>query len=299
MSETPRNFALQLGALTALYASIAALITLLFSVVTIALPDAAESYWQADNASERIRFSFAALIIFFPAYAVLTRYMNRIRRSSDDGSYLNLTRWIIYLSLFIGGAIILGDAVAVVYGWLNGELTLRFFLKAFILASVVASAFTYYLYDAKGYWQTHEKQSIYCGLVATMVVVASLVLGLYFMESPSEVRAQRLDEQQLNDLRDIQYRVQNHLMSEDALPASIAELYTVNEPPTAPDSRADYRYEVTDRGFNLCAEFGAASERERYPSRPVAPAKTEQPYIENQNDWQHEAGAWCFERVVK
>jgi hypothetical protein len=299
MSETPRNFALQLGALAALYASLASLITLLFSVVTIALPDAAESYWQAESASESIRFAFASLIIFFPTYLALTRSVNTIRRRADDGAYLSLTRWLIYLSLFVGGAIILGDAVAVVYGFLNGELTLRFFLKALILATVVGSAFTYYLFDAKGYWQTHERQSINCGMVAMVVVIASLVLGFYFMESPSEVRERRIDDNQLNDLRDMQYRIQDYLVTEGALPATLEDAYTVGEVPTAPESRSDYRYERTGDGFQLCAEFGTASEREQYPSAPpMKPTGSEQPYIENPDNWQHEAGEWCFTRNV-
>lgn len=302
MNETPRNFALQLGALAALYASLASLITLLFSVVTIALPDAADSSWAVESASESIRFAFATLVIFFPAYVVLTRYVNTIRRRDDQGAYLGLTRWLIYLSLFVGGAILLGDAVAVVYSWLNGELTLRFFLKAAILAVVIKSAFFYYLLDAKGYWQTHERYSIYCGGAALVLVVASLVLGLYFMESPAEVRERRIDQEQLSDLRDMQWRIQDYLVTEGALPETLAAVYTVNEPPAAPTGRADYTYEVTEAGFTLCAEFGTKSQPQdySYAARPYMPDTVDaQPYIENANDWEHDAGAWCFEREVQ
>jgi hypothetical protein len=298
MSNTPRNFALQLGSLAALYASLGALITLLFSVVTLALPDAADSYWEIESASESIRFSFAMLVIFFPAYLMLTRTVNTIRRHDEGGAYLSLTRWLIYLSLFVGGAILLGDAVAVVYSWLNGELTLRFFLKALILAVVIASAFTYYLYDAKGYWQTHEQRSIYCGAVALMVVLASLVLGFYFMESPAEVRERNIDELQLQDLRETQYRIQSHLNETGELPDTLAELYTINQAPEAPEGRADYRYEVTETGFTLCAEFGQASQRDDYYyPRDFPFTETERPQLVNSDNWEHEAGDWCFERT--
>jgi hypothetical protein len=300
MEHTPRNFALQLGALTALYVSLASLVTLLFSVVTLALPDPAERYWEVEQASESIRFAFASILIFFPAYLALTRYVNHIRRREDGGEYLTLTRWLIYLSLFVGGAILLGDAVAVVYSWLNGELTLRFFLKAAILAAVVKSAFFYYLLDARGYWQTHERYSLYAGTGATLLVVTSLGLGLYFMESPSEVREQRIDENQLSDLQNIQYHIQDYLLSNDTLPADLEAAYPVGEPPIAPAQRSPYRYERTGDGFELCAEFANASTEEQYayPSRPMKPDENEQPYIENPDNWEYEAGEWCFERAV-
>lgn len=301
MNETPRNFALQLGALAALYASAASLITLLFSGLTIALPDPADSYWQASSAQESMRFAFAALVIFFPTYLGLTRAVNVIRRRDTAGAYLGLTRWLIYLSLLLGGAILLGDAVAVLYGWLNGELTLRFFLKAAILAGVVGVAFTYYLLDARGFWQTHERYSLYYGLGVMVIVATAIVWALTVMDSPAEVRESRIDEQQINDLRDIQYRIQDYLVAKEALPTDLATAYTTGEPPTAPPERSDYRYERTGDGFQLCAEFVTASERGEYPyaNRPIAPPKdSTQPYIENPNNWLHEAGEWCFERIV-
>ena len=300
MEQTPRNFALQLGALTALYASIASLVTLLFGVITIALPDAAESYWQRESASESIRFAFASLVIVFPAYLILTRNVNRILRSAESGAYLSLTRWLLYLSLFVGGAILVGDAVAVVYNFLNGELSLRFFLKALTLATVVASAFAYYLADAKGYWQEHEQQSIKCGVVALVVVVMALVLGFYYMESPREIRERRIDTNQINDLQTIQHHIQYYVVSNEQLPDTLEAAFVVGTPPEAPASRADYRYEITDTGFTLCAEFGSASQREDYPypTRAMMLTGMTEPYIEQFDNWQHEAGDWCFERTV-
>jgi len=298
MENTPRNFALQLGALVALYASLASLITLLFSAVNLALPDPAESYWQAESAAESIRFAFATLVIFFPAYLVLTRYVNVIRRREAGGAYLALTRWLIYLSLLVGGGILLGDAVAVVYSFLEGELTLRFLLKAAILAIVISAAFVYYLLDARGHWQRNESQSLYYGLGALIVVIVSLGWGYSQMETPAEVRELRIDEQQITDLQEIQYRIENHLREHASLPETLVVLYEVNEPPTAPEGRAAYRYEPTEDGFNLCAEFGSASKRTSLYPTPTLPADTKHAYVINPNDWEHEAGEWCFERTV-
>jgi len=301
MNETPRHFALQLGALIALYASIASLITLLFRGSTLTLPDPADSYWQASSAQESMRFAFAALLIFFPTYLGLTRTVNVIRRRDTHGEYLGLTRWLIYLSLLLGGGIILGDAVAVLYSWLNGELTLRFFLKSITLAGIVTVAFTYYLLDAKGYWQTHERYSLLYGLGAIVIVAAAITWALTVMDSPAEVRESRIDERQTNDLQDIQYRIQDYLVANEELPPNLATAYVTGEPPMAPPERSEYRYERTGDGFQLCAEFATTSERDEYPyaNRPIAPPKeSTQPYIENPHNWRHEAGEWCFTRTV-
>ena len=125
--NTPKNFALQLGALITLYVSLTSLMTLLFAVITVAFPDAADGYYTVESATSTIRFSAAILIVFFPVYLWLTRTLNQIRRK-EDGVYLTLTKWLIYLSLLGGGGVLLGDLVAVIYNFLEGEITTRFVL---------------------------------------------------------------------------------------------------------------------------------------------------------------------------
>ena len=110
-TNTARNFALQLGSLIALYVSLSALIAVIFGVINITYPDQAEGYWAYDSAQQGIRFGIAMLLVFFPTYVVLTRTVNQIRRK-ETGTYLTLTKWLVYLSLLVGGGILLGDLVA-------------------------------------------------------------------------------------------------------------------------------------------------------------------------------------------
>ncbi len=187
MENTAKNFALQLGSLVTLYVSLSALTVLLFNVITVQYPDATQGYWEYESATTGIRFGIALLIVFFPAYVVLTRFVNVIRRK-EQGAYLVLTKWLIYLSLVIGGGVILGDLVAVINSFLNGELTIRFMLKALVMLVVIGAAFTYYLFDARGYWQTHEKESKQYAAGAALIVVAALVLGFMHTETPAQVR---------------------------------------------------------------------------------------------------------------
>jgi len=151
MENTAKNFALQVGSLITLYVSIGALISLVFSIITVLYPDSAQYAWEYGSATATIRTTIAILVVFFPTYIILTRMVNTIRRT-EVGTYLKLTKWLVYISLLIGGGVLLGDLVMVLTGFLNGELTIRFVLKALTVLVVVGSAFVYYLADVKGYW---------------------------------------------------------------------------------------------------------------------------------------------------
>lgn len=288
--NTPKNFALQLGALLTLYASIASLTALLFAVITIKFPDAADSYYVAENASELIRFSVATLIVVFPTYFWLTRTVNQIRRK-ESGTYLTLTKWLVYLSLVIGGGVLIGDFIAVINGYLGGDITTRFLLKAFVLALILVSAFYYYLKDAQNYWQKHEKESLYFGLGASVVVAVALVLGFMYSETPAEVREAKIDDNQVSDLQSIQYTIEEYYRVNEMLPENLAEAYGNLPVPASPEERAPYTYTIIDESnYQLCATFAQDSAASTY-TRPV-------PVYDKNYSWAHGEGEWCYDRVI-
>ena len=101
MEQTPKQFALQIAALITLYVSISAFLILLFGLINLTYPDAAEDYWQIQSSQSGIRYAIAALIVFFPAYLVLTRVVNQARRHASN-LYHTLTKWFVYLSILVG-----------------------------------------------------------------------------------------------------------------------------------------------------------------------------------------------------
>lgn len=295
MNTTPKNVALQLGALIALYVSITSFLILAFSAINLSFPDAADGRWFYDSNQDAIRGAIAVLIVFFPTYLGLTRLVNQARRT-ESGFYHALTRWIIYLSLLVGGLVLLGNLVVTINAFLNGDLTLRFLLKAGTLLVVIGAAFGYYWLDAKGHWTTRAKQSVQLGVMVGVVVLAVMIYGFTLIDTPGAVRDQAIDEQQRNDLQDIQWRIEAHYAEVGELPAEVGEVYEVQEVPSAPEGRAAYEYEITgEQSYNLCAEFAAASD-EAYP-KPYLRTPDRIGDYQNQN-WEHTAGRWCFERTV-
>ena len=297
MENTAKNFALQLGSLISLYVSVSALTVLLFGIITLLYPDPAQNSWEYQSASSSIRASIAFLFIFFPTYIILTRLVNVIRRT-EHGTYLTLTKWLIYLSLLIGGGVLLGDLVFVLMSFLNGELTIRFILKALSLFGVVSSAFVYYVLDARGYWQTEESKSKLYAVLMSVIVLLVMVIGLTKIETPTQVRETNIDQEQVYDLQNIQSYIESYYQVQGTLPKSIEQLYEGLEAPTASETRAPYTFEIlSDRSYKLCAEFkfpSTQSEKMQY-TNVAFPEDIE---FKNSYNWDHGAGNWCFERVL-
>jgi hypothetical protein len=299
MQHNAKYFVLQLGSIASLYLSISFLLVLLFATINLQFPDSLDGYWQIESANEMIRVGFAMVVVFFPTYLILTRYVNRNRRQAAEGSYLSLTKWLIYLSLLVAGGVLLGDLVAIIIAFLNGELTMRFLIKAVVLFVVVGSAFMYYLLDARGYWMEHEKESIRYGIVASVLVVLALGYAFTLIDTPSEVRERKADNKQLTDLQDIQWRLEDQLRMNDELPTDLATVYVGQPVPSAPLNREAYEYELTEDGFRLCATFALSSGEagNESLSRPFYPEE-KGAYIIGQN-WDHDAGRYCFERTIQ
>ncbi len=297
MENTAKNFALQLGSLASLYVSLVSLLILLFGIINVAFPDATEGYWQINSASSGIRFSIAMLIVFFPTYIAITRVVNKTRRK-DTESYLLLTKWLIYLSLLIAGAVILGDLVAILNAFLNGEIVTRFVLKALSVFVVIGSAFIYYILGARNYWQTHEKKSIKYGAVTTVVVFGVLIIGFFYIETPVEVREKKIDNTIVRDLQNMQWKIEDYYRINDSLPETLSIAYGEFDVPKAPEDRREYSYNITDTGFELCAEFRLDSKGSEFYNGARPPYIDEASLIKNPQSWDYKAGYWCFSKVV-
>jgi hypothetical protein len=296
MENTAKNFALQLGSLITLYISVGSLIALTFAIITVLYPDIEQNNWEQSSAALTIRNCIAFLVVFFPTYVVLTRYVNKIRRT-ESGVYLTLTKWLVYISLLIGGGVLLGDLVAVLTSFLNGELTTRFILKALSVFVVTGLASTYYLLDARSYWHTHEKRSIQFGALASVLVLGAIVFGFMHTDSPKVVREKNIDTTTVAALTNIQERIQTYISVKGTLPDTIEEAFVGLTQPEAAKGRAPYTYTKTsDTSFKLCAEFAYVGDENQYSSYGIDMSQPLQ--IKNPYDWNHAAGKWCFERAI-
>ena len=97
----------------------------------------------------RIRWAMAVLIVTTPVYLWLT-VRERGKLAADPALYRSaIRRWLTYLTLLLAALVLLGDAVAVIYAFLNGDFTVQFMLKAVVVAVVAGFIFVFYLSDIR------------------------------------------------------------------------------------------------------------------------------------------------------
>ncbi|QFT64010.1 DUF5671 domain-containing protein [Roseivivax sp. THAF30] len=126
----------------ALGASIGYIISLGFSLINVWFPDAADRPWRS-GFSWTMRWSIANLVIFVPLFLLLDRRMVVNRQSDPAGGRSSTRAWLGHVLLFLAAAALICDAVAVLYAFLSGDLTIRFVAKAALVAAAAGLVFLY------------------------------------------------------------------------------------------------------------------------------------------------------------
>jgi hypothetical protein len=299
---TPKDFFLWAMAMIALYSSIFALITLLFSYIDHTFPDALNYYVDAYGSGMRIQI--ATLLVMFPLFLALMRFIRRDIERDPTRKDIWIRRWALYLTVFIAGLSIIVDLIVLVNNFLGGEITMRFILKILVVLGVAGVAFMHFLADIWGYWMQWPNRARYVGWGALALVVATIAAGFVIMGSPAQIRLYRFDDNKVNDLQSIQWQVVNYWQQKEMLPATLADL---QDPisgfmvPKDAQTGADYRYEVVSpMSFKLCATFNAETQSNSINnaySRAVMPLEMGGKDLMS-DSWQHGAGETCFERTI-
>lgn len=123
--------------------------SLLFSFIDRAFPDPALGRYPGFNSLDGQRWSTAAVIIAFPVFFFVARYISLQIRENPFKRLSPARRWLTYLTLFVASASLLADMTTLIFNLLGGDLTARFLLKVLVVAAIAGSAFTFYLLDLR------------------------------------------------------------------------------------------------------------------------------------------------------
>lgn len=298
---SPRDFFLHVAAIATLYTSSYALLQLTFQLVDYLFPD--ELAYYVDPYAGAIRWSIALLVIIFPVYILCVWFLNLEMVKNPEKRDVGIRKWLLYLTLFISGAVIVGDLVALINTFLGGEITARFILKVAAVLIVAALIFGYYIFDLRSSGgRDRRTYRLFMG-TAIALVISVLVGGFLVMGSPAAQRIKRFDATRVEHLQTIQWEIINHWQQREALPSNLEAL---TNPiggwiaPTDPDTQEPYGYEVLGpRTFKLCATFSLASDDglESVSTSSPRPVKTIPGSVESWN-WKHDVGETCFERTI-
>ncbi|SIT09426.1 hypothetical protein SAMN05421759_11545 [Roseivivax lentus] len=124
-----------------LAAIIGYMVALGFNLIDAWLPDPGDRPYAGFNGL--MRWSIANLMIFLPLFLLLDRRMVQNRASDPAGGRSATRAWLGHVLLFLAAATLICDAVAVLYAFLSGELTLRFIAKAVLVAIAAGLVFLY------------------------------------------------------------------------------------------------------------------------------------------------------------
>lgn len=292
-----REAFLHLTAFAALYASVIAGVKLLFDIINRWFPDPAidlegiRSDWHLSS----IRWSLATLLVTFPVFFYVSRFLLREMAAQHEKTWSGVRRWMTYLTLFVAAVAMASDLVTLVFYLLEGELSVRFLLKVFVVAVVAALAMAYYLATVRMPAKVLVGSRMHRTFGLTAIVIAGLAFtsGAFIVGNPGMARSRRLDARRITDLTTIENVLQTHCRKYEEnkwvmgapLPATLDEVLTVARLArprlTDPATTAPYEYRVTGAStYELCATFDEPSSETQMPR------------------WDHPAGRHCFELDV-
>lgn len=261
----------------------------LFDFIHKAFPLAADAASGARFSNGALRIHLASLIIGTPIFLWLSRMI--YRRAQQDMATKNsgIRRWLTYITLILTALIAIGDLIALVNNLLGGDTSLRFLLKAAVVLIIAGSIFYYYITDIKS---TAEKVNplpkLYFSATA-ILVLASVITGFFFIESPAVQRQRQEDQARLNSLFAIDQSIKSYAAVNGKAPQSLADIQTQEGGTMDPVTNEPFEYNVLNGDkYELCATFATSNRN---------PDKEDVMYI-GPDMWLHDAGHTCFQRTT-
>lgn len=304
LKTSPKDFFLYFWVTVSLYVSVGSLIALLFAVVDQAFPGPLAYF---DPYSTSVRIAIATLIVIFPVYMLVSRYVYKMERATPEKRELGVRKWLTYFNLFVGGLILIIDIIVLLNRFLGGtDFTIGFFLKIVAVLVIVGALFSYYIYDLKHPPAEAGNIARNAGITAIALVVLSLGIGFFVMGSPATQRMRQYDDRRVSDIQNINYNVINYWQLKRKLPAFISDVENkaMGEPiPVDPETKLPYTYEVVNSlSYKLCATFSLESENAPGTTRAVekqpTPASVPTGKIMGQDNWNHGEGMQCYTRTI-
>lgn len=247
---------------------------------------------------DALRFAISATIIAAPIYFVMMWLINKNLLAGRLDKESGIRKWLTYFILLISSVNMIGWFIATINSFLNGELTVKFILKSLTAILVAAIIFSYYLYDIRRADISKNNNIIriyYYGAIA--VVLAVLIAGFFFIDSPAVVRNQKYDLAITNKFSQIDNAVNAYYGENEKLPANLKDLigggstyYIVENDiiDTGTEKIFDYKVDNKDT-YEICSTFKTENKSQ---------ANDKSVYVDTR--WLHDAGYQCLkQRIAK
>ncbi|MDP2838256.1 MAG: DUF5671 domain-containing protein [Candidatus Moranbacteria bacterium] len=267
-----------------------ALGTLFFQIINISFPDVLDvaGSFSLGQATSSIHYAIAALFIGFPLYFFAMRLWFRKFREDEGRTESALSKWLTYLVLLVAAVTIVGDLITVVFTMLQGEVTVRFFLKALTILTIAGAIFGfYYLERRKVQYHADITRSTFqnFGRGVMTLIVTGIVLGFFVGGSPTTERNRALDQARVGHLGGLASCIKQYAQSFGALPVTLGDLRQSSQYNYCasymrdPETGESYEYRIVTPSrvagagqvgeFELCATFASPSAGVTAASEPM------------------------------
>jgi len=233
----------------------------------------AENPYYPSFATTGMRWSVSSLLVGFPIFLFLGWRLAAKKRKDPERRRSRVHAWLTYVTLIFAAGALIGDLVAVVFQFLNGEIGTRFIAKAGVVGVISASILWNYSRDVERHSARVDLAGRALALAAMLVVGALVAWAFTIVRSPFSARQQLADEQRLQGLMEATRLIDCHFTYAGALPESIEAMSAfladraqrlpvadgcANAAPVDSDTGAAYDYRVIDNDtYEICATFAA------------------------------------------
>lgn len=265
---------------------------IIFQIINKNIADIISQY-GTDFSSDQLKFAISALIISAPIFYVTTWQIckNLFTGAFDKDS--SVRKWLTYFVLLVSSVVMLGWLIAIVNNFLDGELTVKFILKAITAIGIAAAIFTFYYYDIKREKIAGEKDEViriyfYASLAVVIIV---FIAGLFIVESPQKTRDRKMDNAVLENFEDIDRAVGTYYKDNEKLPDGLETVksefsYITDKDLENSATGEKYEYKIKRENiYELCATFKISNEGS-------------EDYDDYFDRWPHDVGYQCLSQRV-
>ena len=121
---------------------------IIFQIINKEIVDIINQY-SGRYSDSQMKFAISALVVAAPIFYIASRQIFKSLFSGALDEEAGVRRWLTYLILLVAIIVMIGWLIAILNGFLDGELTTKFFFKAIAALLIAGSVFSFYLYDVK------------------------------------------------------------------------------------------------------------------------------------------------------
>lgn len=244
--------------------------------------------------SGALKYSISAIIIAAPVYYIFMWLIHKSLLSGALDKDSAIRRWLTYFIMLVSSIVMLIWMISTINTFLNGDLSLKFILKALSIMLIAGSIFGYYFYDIRRDDVTKKKNMVVLSFFygSLVIVIASLIVSFFYVESPTQTRNRRYDEMILSRFSMIDSSIQTYYNINKKMPKDFAEIksidrYLSDEQMSDPATGKPLEYKVMSKDeYQLCATFKTSNknpdDQKNYPNP----------------GWLHDAGYQCIKQKV-